>query len=262
MIRSLSTAASGMAAQELEIDVIANNLANVNTTGFKKARAEFQDLFYQEIRAARRSEEGQAQGAPAPLEIGQGTRAIATQKNFATGAMVQTGNQLDVAIEGQGFLRINQPDGNYAYTRSGMLKIDADGRLTTAEGKTIDPAIEIPSEAMNIVIEPDGTVKIGLANEPLPIEIGRLELTQFINPAGLRSLGHNLYAETDASGEPIHGSPSEDGLGTVQQGMLEMSNVEVIEEMISLIAAQRAYEINSRVIRASDEMLRETASIR
>jgi len=262
MIRSLNTAASGMAAQELEIDVIANNLANVNTTGFKKSRAEFQDLFYQEIRAARRSEEGQAQGAPAPLEVGQGTRAIATQKDFSMGAMIQTGNQLDVAIEGQGFLRVSQPDGSYAYTRSGMLKIDADGRITTAEGKAIDPAVQIPAEATNVVIEPDGTVKVGINNEPVPIEIGRLELTQFINPAGLKSMGHNLYMETDGSGEPVHGTPSEDGMGTIQQGMLEMSNVQVIEEMISLIAAQRAYEINSRVIRASDEMLRETASIR
>ena len=262
MIRSLNTAASGMEAQELEIDVIANNLANVNTKGFKKSRAEFQDLFYQEVRAARRSEEGQAQGAPVPLEIGQGTRAIATQKNFSTGALIQTGNQLDVAIEGSGFLRINQPDGSYAYTRSGMLKIDADGRLTNAEGKALDPPVEIPSEATNVVIEPDGTVKIGLNNEPIPVEVGRLELTQFINPAGLKSLGHNLYAETDASGEPLSGAPNEDGLGSIQQGMLESSNVEVIEEMISLIAAQRAYEINSRVIRASDEMLRETASIR
>jgi len=262
MIRSLNTAASGMQAQELEIDVIANNLANVNTTGFKKARAEFQDLFYQEVRAARRSEEGKGQGAPAPLEIGQGTRAIATQKNFSTGAFIQTGNQLDVAIEGHGFMRIIQPDGNMAYTRSGMLKIDADGRLTNAEGRLLDPPIEIPPEANNVIIEPDGTVKVGIANEPLPLEVGQLELSQFVNPGGLKSLGHNLYAETDASGEPIHGAPGEDGLGSIQQGMIESSNVEVIEEMISLIAAQRAYEINSRVIRASDEMLRETASIR
>ena len=262
MIRSLNTAASGMEAQELQIDVIANNLANVNTTGFKKSRAEFQDLFYQEIRSARRSEEGKAQGAPAPLEVGQGTRAIATQKNFSTGNFIQTGNQLDIAIEGAGFLRVNQPDGGLAYTRSGMLKIDADGRICNAEGRSIDPPVEIPPEAMNVIIEPDGTVKIGISNEPIPVEVGKLELSQFVNPGGLKSLGHNLYAETDASGEPIHGSPNEDGLGSIQQGMLEGSNVEVIDEMISLIAAQRAYEINSRVIRASDEMLREIASIR
>ena len=262
MIRSLNTAASGMEAQEFEIDVIANNLANVNTTGFKRSRAEFQDLFYQEIRAARGSDDGKGQSAPAPLEVGQGTRAIATQKNFATGALVSTGNQLDVAIEGQGFMRVNQPDGSYAYTRAGMLKIDSEGRLTNSEGKTLDPPIEIPTEAISVVFEPDGTVKMGLANEPEPVEIGKLELTQFVNPGGLKSLGHNLFVETDASGEPITGTPTEEGMGSIQQGMIEASNVEVIEEMISLIAAQRAYEINSRVIRASDEMLRETASIR
>ena len=262
MIRSLNTAASGMEAQEFEIDVIANNLANVNTTGFKRSRAEFQDLFYQEIRAARGGEEGKEQGSPAPLEVGQGTRAIATQKNFSNGALVSTGNQLDIAIEGQGFIRVNQPDGTHAYTRSGMLKIDADGRLTTAEGKSLDPPIQIPAEATNVIFEPDGTVKVGLSNEPLPLEVGKLELSQFVNPGGLKSLGHNLFMETEASGEPINGTPNEEGLGSIQQGMIESSNVEVIEEMISLIAAQRAYEINSRVIRASDEMLRETASIR
>lgn len=262
MIRSLNTAASGMEAQEFEIDVIANNLANVNTTGFKRSRAEFQDLFYQEIRAARAGGEGKEQGSPAPLEVGQGTRAIATQKNFSNGALVSTGNQLDIAIEGQGFIRVNQPDGTQAYTRSGMLKIDADGRLTTAEGKSLDPPIEIPAEATNVIFEPDGTVKVGLSGETLPLEVGKLELTQFVNPGGLKSLGHNLFMETEASGEPINGTPGEEGLGSIQQGMIESSNVEVIEEMISLIAAQRAYEINSRVIRASDEMLRETASIR
>ena len=262
MIRSLNSAASGMKAQELEIDVIANNLANVNTKGFKKSRAEFQDLFYQEVRAARAGEDNAFQGAPAPLEIGQGTRAIATQKNFAVGDLIQTNNQLDVAIEGAGFIGVAMPDGSTAFTRTGILKLNAEGQVVTAEGHRIEPAIDLPVETKQIVIESDGMVKALLPEETTLLEIGQIRLRQFVNPAGLKSLGHNLYGATEASGEAIEGIPGQDGLGTIQQGALENSNVEVIEEMISLIAAQRAYEINSRVIRASDEMLRETASIR
>ena len=262
MIRSLHSAASGMEAQQLHIDVVANNLANVNTTGFKKSRVEFQDLFYQEIRAARRSEEASAQGAPAPLEVGQGTRPIATRKMFVTGDMIQTQNDLDLAIEGRGFFRIRTPDGDPAYTRAGQFALDADGQFVTAEGRPVEPGIVVPPETLSLTIEPDGTIKALQPGDTAAIEIGQLELTQFVNPAGLKSLGHNLYAETEASGEPLDGRPGEGGLGTIAQGALESSNVEVVEEMIDLIAAQRAYEINSRVVRAADEMLRETAQLR
>ncbi|MGM0578353.1 MAG: flagellar basal-body rod protein FlgG [Myxococcota bacterium] len=262
MIRSLKTAATGMEAQQLHIDVIANNISNVNTVGFKKGRAEFQDLFYQEVRAARRSEVAEAEGAPAPLEVGQGTRPIATTKVFTTGSFKQTGNDLDVAIEGEGFLRVQRPDGTYAYTRDGQLKIDADGQVVNAEGRPLDPPVVVPPETTQLIVERDGTMKVMLPEETLPMEVGQLELSRFVNPAGLKSLGHNLYEETEASGIPFHGMPGEEGLGTVTQGALESSNVEVVQEMIDLISAQRAYEINSRVVRAADEMLQQTAALR
>lgn len=262
MIRSLHTASTGMEAQQLELDVIANNLANVNTTGFKRSRAEFQDLFYQEIRAARRGDDASQQGSPSPLEVGQGTRPIATQKMFAPGNLVQTQNQLDLAIEGQGFFRIAMPDGEVAYTRSGMFQLDADGQLITSEGRPLDPPIDIPPDSLSVTIEPDGTVKVTQPGDAGTIEAGRIELAMFVNPGGLKSMGHNLYMETEGSGEPIDGVPGSDGFGQLAQGSLESSNVQVVEEMIGLIAAQRAYEINSKVIRASDEMLRETASLR
>lgn len=262
MSRSLKTAASGMEAQQLNIDVIANNISNVNTVGFKKGRAEFQDLFYQEIRAARRSEVAADQGAPAPLEVGQGTRPIATTKTFSTGAFIQTGNELDVAVEGQGFLRLRMPDGTYAYSRAGQLKVDADGQLVNAEGRPLDPPVVVPPDTTRLIIERDGTVKAMQPGDTVPIEVGLIELTRFVNPAGLKSLGHNLYQETEATGLPFDGVPGEEGLGTITQGALESSNVEVVEEMISLISAQRAYEINSRVIQAADQMLQQTANLR
>lgn len=262
MIRSLHSAASGMEAQQLHIDVIANNLANVNTTGFKKSRAEFQDLFYQEVRAARRSEDSLAQGSPLPLEIGQGTRPIATQKIFTGGDLLQTQNQLDLAIEGSGFFRVGMADGTVAYTRAGAFKLDADGRIVNIEGRPLDPPLSVPPDTTAITVEQDGTVKAQQPGDVEPLEIGRIELTQFINPAGLKSLGHSLYQATAAAGEPLDGVPGDLGLGIISQGSLEGSNVVVVEEMIELIAAQRAYEINSRVIRASDEMLQTTTQLR
>lgn len=266
MIRSLHTAASGMEAQQLRIDTIANNLANVNTNGFKKSRAEFQDLFYQQLRAPGAPQtsrgSGLQAGPPAGLEVGMGTRPVATQKIFSMGELMQTNNPLDVAIEGDGFFRVTRPDGSFAYTRAGAFKTNADGLLVTAEGQPLDPSIIVPQETVSVLIDPDGTVKAQASGDVDAVEIGRVELVQFVNPAGLQSLGHGLYAETQASGQALYGFPGENGLGQLSQGMLETSNVKVVEEMIDLIAAQRAYEINSKVVQATDEMLRNMAQMR
>ncbi|MCB9737005.1 MAG: flagellar basal-body rod protein FlgG [Deltaproteobacteria bacterium] len=263
MIRSLHSAASGMEAQQTQIDVIANNMANVNTTGFKKSRAEFQDLLYQEVQAATaRSGRRSSEGRPVPIEIGQGTRLVATQKIFQTGDLHQTTNQLDVAIEGDGFLRVRMPDGLRSYTRDGGLKMTSEGQVVTTFGHPLDPPIFIPPDATRVAIDQDGTVKAQVPGDVDLVEVGRIELSQFVNPSGLRSLGSGLYQETEASGRPIDGAPGEQGRGTVAQGFLESSNVKVVEEMIDLIAAQRAYEINSKVIQAADQMLGEAAQLR
>ena len=266
MIRSLHTAASGMEAQQLRIDTIANNLANVNTTGFKKVRAEFQDLFYQELRQAGAPQATRAaaiqSGPPVGLEVGQGTRPVASQKIFSMGELMQTNNPLDVAIEGQGFFKVQRADGSFAYTRAGAFKTNADGIVVTAEGQPLDPVIVVPPDTVHMIIDNDGTVKAQGPGDVDAVEIGRVELVQFVNNAGLHNLGHGLYAETTASGPPIYGFPGEDGLGFVSQGMLESSNVKVVEEMIDLIAAQRAYEINSRVIQTTDEMLQRVTNLR
>ncbi|GMV41752.1 MAG: flagellar basal body rod protein FlgG [Myxococcales bacterium] len=266
MIRSLHTAASGMEAQQLRIDTIANNLANVNTSGFKKSRAEFQDLFYQQLRAAGSAQTTRAavvqSGPPVGLEVGQGTRPVATQKIFSMGELMQTNNPLDLAIEGQGFFKVLRPDGSFAYTRAGAFKTNADGVIVTAEGQPLDPVITIPPDTVNVLIDTDGTIKAQGPGDVDAVEIGSIELVQFVNNAGLHNLGHGLYTETEASGPPIFGNPGEDGLGQIAQGMLESSNVKVVEEMIDLIAAQRAYEINSRVIQTTDEMLRQVTTLR
>ena len=262
MIRSLNSAASGMEAQQLNIDVIANNLANVNTLGFKKARAEFQDLFYQEIRQATQQPGGGPGGAPAPLEVGQGTRPVATQRIFQPGDLQQTNNELDMAIEGAGFFRVRMPDDQIAYTRAGAFKTDADGQIVNSEGLPMDPPVVIPADTISLAIERDGTIKAKRPGEIQPVEIGQVELSQFVNPVGLKAMGHGLYTETEGSGPAIDSVPDRDGFGRIAHGMVESSNVKVVSEMIDLIAAQRAYEINSRVIRASDEMLELAAQLR
>lgn len=262
MIRSLHSAASGMEAQQTNIDVIANNLANANTVGFKRGRAEFQDLLYQEVRSATRAPDGVAGGQPVPIEIGTGTRLVATQRIFETGDFRQTTNELDVAIEGKGFFRVLQHDGRFGYTRSGQLKVTSEGQIVTTHGLPLDPPIFLPVDTTQVVVERNGVVKAQQSNVVEPVEVGRLELSQFVNPAGLRALGNGLFEATEGSGRPLDGVPGDDGLGQLSQGFLESSNVEVVEEMIDLIAAQRAYEINSRVIRAADEMLGEAAQLR
>ncbi len=253
MEKVLRVAASGMQAQKLNIDVIANNLANVNTTGYKKTTMEFQDLLYENIRHAGEPTEG-AQNRPIALQLGNGTRAVATHRSFAEGALMQTGNPLDLAIQGDGFLIVRMPDGSRAYTRDGSLKRSADGMIVTNDGYIVEPELTIPEDAQDIVIRPDGNVEVLLAGEVEPLPLGQLELARFINPAGMEAIGYNLFVETSASGVPFVGPPGETGMGVLNQYFLESSNVDVVDEMVNMIAAQRAYEINSKAIQTAEEM--------
>lgn len=254
MMRALWTAGSGMAAQQVNIDVISHNLANVNTNGFKKSRSDFQDLMYQTVRQAGVNAGGDTQ-IPTGIQIGHGVRHVATQKLYTNGSTQHTGNQLDVAIAGDGFFQVNMPDGTMAYTRDGAFKLDGEGRLVTSDGYLIEPQITVPEGSKSIFISADGIVSVSLPNNTVPQEIGQLQLVRFINPAGLESLGQNLLLETNASGVPTLSNPGEDGSGSLAQQYLEMSNVQVVEEMVNMIVAQRAYEINSKAITTSDEML-------
>jgi flagellar basal-body rod protein FlgG len=261
MIRALSTAASGMFAQQLHIDNIANNLANVNTTGFKKSRTEFQDLIYQNLREAG-VPNAQGNVLPTELQVGHGVRPVATQKMMTQGDLLQTGNSLDMAIEGNGFFQIRRLDGSLGYTRDGSLKVSSEGVMVTADGLTLEPSITIPENTQSVQITRDGIVSALIAGESEPVEIGAIELATFINSAGLRSIGQNLYVETSASGPATVSTPGLDNLGTLAQGFLEGANVQVVEEMVDMITAQRAYEVNSRAIRAADEMLQTATSIK
>ncbi len=253
MIRSLRTASSGMQAQQLNVDNIANNLANVNTTGFKKAKVEFQDIMYQSLRSPGITA---ASGStiPTALDVGYGSRPVATTRQFSVGELQQTEAPLDMAIEGDGFFQVLQPDGTIAYTRDGSFKLSSDGQFTTSDGYYMEPGITIPEDAQSIAIGTDGTVSVIVAGSNDPQEVGQIELARFINPAGLSAIGHNLYEETPASGAAIVGTPDSDGLGRVTQGYLEMSNVDVVTEMVNMIVAQRAYEINSKMIQTADDM--------
>ena len=262
MQRSLHTAATGMEAQQLNIDVIANNLANVKTSGFKKSRADFQDLYYQQIRAAGAAEDGIDTAAPNALEIGHGTRPIGTQKMWTTGDFLNTNNELDIAIEGNGFFRVRQANGMVVYTRAGSFKLNSEGTIVNAEGRPLDPPIKVPSETVQIRIDQDGAVKALQPDDVEPVDVGQIELSRFVNPAGLKAIGPNLFESTVASGPPIEGIAGEEGMGRMAQGMLESSNVAVVEEMIDLIATQRAYEINSKVIQSTDQMLALLAQLR
>ncbi len=261
MIRSLWTAATGMEAQQLNIDTISNNLANVNTAGFKRSRADFEDLLYQMVKEA-----GVASTSntvePTGIQIGLGVKPAAVVKNFSQGNFKETGNPLDLAIAGNGFFQITMPDGTTAYTRDGSFKIDANGRVVTSEGYPLSPEITIPGDTVSINIGNDGTVSVLEAGQNTPSQIGQIQLSSFINPAGLKAVGHNLYKESDASGAATVANPGSNGLGTIEQGILEMSNVSVVQEMVEMIAGQRAYETNAKAIQTSDEMLQTANNLK
>jgi len=261
MFRSLATAASGMEAQQTKLDVTAHNIANVSTNGFKKERAEFADLMYQTMRPAGAST-GNGATAPSNTEVGLGTRLITTARQTGQGEMHQTGNPLDIAIEGHGYLAITMPNGDTQYTRDGALQRTGEGKLVTSDGYAVAGDITIPPDAQSIAIATDGTISATIPGEAQPVELGKLQLATFVNPGGLAAQGGNLFRETSASGTAVVGTPGQGGAGSIRQGMLEVSNVNVVEEMIDLITGQRAYEINSRVIKAADEMLGETAQLR
>jgi flagellar basal-body rod protein FlgG len=260
MQRSLFTAATGMTAQQLNLDVIANNLANVNTTSFKRSRVDFHDLLYQTLRAPGAAA---AQGLqiPAGIQIGSGVGVVSVTKLFEQGPFVETGNTLDVAIEGDGFFQITLPDGEIAYTRDGSFQINRDGTIVTADGFALEPEITIPDNAINTTIGADGTVTVTLSDGATD-ELGQIELARFINPAGLLSQGRNMFRQSESSGDPILGNPGEDGAGTLRQGFIETSNVSVVDEIVQLIITQRAFEINSSVISASDQMLQTANNMR
>ena len=253
MLRALRTAALGMSAQQNSVDNTANNLANANTTGYKRSTVVFQDLLYQNVRAS--GEEAGGGAAPASMQMGHGAAAVATMRNFGQGSMTETGNSLDMAINGDGFFQVRRPDGSIAFTRDGTFTLSADGELVTQNGLLVEPDVIIPPEAVEVNVSQDGIVMARLQGEPDPIELGQVELARFANPAGLRGLGGNLYEPTDASGEPTIGIPGTDGLGMISQGYLEAANVDVVQEMVNLISAQRAYELNSKMVTTSEEML-------
>lgn len=257
MLRALNTAATGMIAQQTNVDVIANNMANVNTTGFRRSRAEFQDLIYQTVRTPGGTT-ADGQKLPTGIQLGHGTRNVSTEFIHMQGNLAQTGNPLDLAIEGDGFFKVLRPGGDVAYTRAGNFKSDAEGRLVTVDGYALEPAITVPTDAMSVTVTPDGMVSAQIAGQAASQQLGQVTLATFVNAGGLRAMGRSMFSPTDASGAPIEGIPGEIGLGTIGQGMLEGSNVEVVNEMIDLIASQRAYEINQRVVQAADDMLRKT----
>lgn len=261
MIRALYSAASGMTAQQLNVDNIANNLANANTAGYKMRRAQFQDLLYQNLVQPGASA-GQQTVVPTGLQLGLGTRAASNEIIFTQGNSSQTDNPLDLVIQGNGFFQVRRPTGETAYTRAGSFHIDKEGNLVTQDGDPVEPQITIPSGAQSVTIAPDGTVSYLLAGQTAAQRAGQIQLAGFQNPAGLNSIGRNLYLPTDASGEPVVANPGgQEGLGTLLQGYQEQSNVSIVEEFINLIVAQRAYEANSKVVKAADDMYQQVNNL-
>ena len=254
MIRSLLIAKTGLDAQQTQLDVISNNLANVSTSGFKRSRAVFEDLLYQTVRqpGAQSSQQTQLSSG---LSVGTGVRPVTTERIHTQGNLQQTGNSLDLAINGQGFFQILMPDGTTAYTRDGSFQLDAQGQLVTASGYPLQPAITIPANAQTITIGRDGTVSVTQPSQTAATQVGSLQIANFINPAGLQARGENLYVETASSGTPTTNTPGSNGVGVLSQGYIESSNVNVVEELVNMIQTQRAYEINSKAVQTSDQML-------
>jgi flagellar basal-body rod protein FlgG len=263
-IRAMSTAATGMRALSTAIDVIANNVANVNTLGFKRSRANFEDLFYQEIRVS--GSEIQGGGVvPAPMQVGLGVRLASTQRIFTQGGLQETERDLDMAVEGAGFFQVQLPDdigGGVGYTRAGNFARDQDGRLVTVNGRLVQPAITIPTDAQYIDVTTDGVISVRQPGQTDLSQVGTIELAHFANPEGLEAIGENLYIETSASGSPTTGQPGTGGLGLIRKGYLETSNVQVVRELVGLIENQRAFELNSQSIKTADEMLQVVARLR
>ena len=260
MLRSLWISKTGMEAQQLQLDNISHNLANVATNGYKKSHAVFEDLIYQNLRQSGAASSDQTQ-LPSGLQVGLGVRPVATARDFTQGALQQTGNTYDVAISGNGFFQVTMPDGTTAYSRDGALKTDANGQLVTNNGYPVQPGITVPPQAQSVTIAPDGTVTAQMPGTATPQTLGQLQLATFANPAGLDPKGENLYAETGSSGAPTAGAPGTNGLGKLQQGFTETSNVNVVEELVSMISTQRAYELNSKAIQTSDQMLQRLGQL-
>jgi flagellar basal-body rod protein FlgG len=260
-MRALNTAATGMMAMELNVQVISNNLANMTTTGYKRQRAEFQDLLYDHVSRIGTQTSAQGNILPVGIDLGSGVKAVGTPRLMTQGTLSQTGGTLDVAIRGDGFFKIQMPDGSYAYSRDGSFQMDAQGRIVTAQGNLVMPGITVPSNSTGLTINAQGQVSVIPQGSTTPTILGQLVLTRFINQAGLLPIGDNLYTETPASGTPQDGAPNTDGAGDLLQGSLEQSNVDSVTEITNLIAAQRAYEMNSKVISAADQMLQSTSNL-
>lgn len=261
MIRSLYTGVTGMVAQQLNVDVIANNLANVNTVGFKKSRADFQDLLYQTIRAPGAVTPSGVE-VPAGIQLGAGVKPAAVSKLFSQGDMRNSQNELDIAIDGKGLFQIQKPDGEIQYTRAGNFQIDSNGQIVTTEGFPLSPTITIPEDATLISIDSEGNISVAQPGSTGLNDVGQIELANFINPTGLLAQGRNLFQETEASGSPITGAPGNNEFGSILQGFLEISNVSVVEELTQMIIAQRAYEMNSKTVQAADEMLQQATGLK
>ena len=260
-MRALHTAATGMMAQELNVQVISNNIANMRTTGYKRQRAEFQDLLYQHVRRVGTQTSDQGNILPAGIELGSGVKTAGTPRVMSQGTLLPTNKEFDVAVRGEGFFRILLPDGRTAYTRDGSFELDAQGRIVTAQGYVVQPGINVPQNATGLTINQQGQISVMQPGQTAPTQIGQLELSIFVNKAGLQGIGDNLFLETPASGTPTNGQPNVDGFGNLQQGNLEQANVEAVNEISDLIAAQRAYEMNAKVITAADQMLSATSNL-
>ncbi|MBP9712250.1 MAG: flagellar basal-body rod protein FlgG [Sterolibacterium sp.] len=260
MIRSLWIAKTGLDAQQTQLDVISNNLANLSTNGYKRSRAVFEDLLYQTLRQPG-AQSSQQTTIPSGLQVGTGARPVATEKNFTQGNLSQTSNALDIAINGSGFFQIQMPDGTLSYTRDGAFQKDSTGQVVTSSGYPLSPALTIPADATSITIARDGVVSVVQAGAKAPTQIGTIQVANFVNPGGLQSMGENLFVETGSSGTPSPNTPGTNGTGLLNQGYVETSNVNMAEELVTMIQTQRAYEMNSKVISTSDQMLAKLANL-